>query len=180
MQNELKHHGVLGMKWGVRRYQNKDGSLTPKGKRRYSKVSTSEYLKWRDKKAAMKAAKNSYKQNSSMANAYKKSSDAYYKKADKQVYISEAKQAKGDQDGFKKHQSEAWKYLAKSHINDEKAKSFIDRANLDKKLYDDISSEKIKAGEDYIVQRDYYATPLTFGRIDTIIPRRNTAKQYSI
>ena len=33
-QNELSHHGVPGMKWGVRRYQNKDGSLTPAGKRR--------------------------------------------------------------------------------------------------------------------------------------------------
>lgn len=32
--NELMHHGILGMKWGVRRYQNKDGSLTSAGKRR--------------------------------------------------------------------------------------------------------------------------------------------------
>lgn len=32
--NELAHHGVLGMKWGVRRYQNKDGTLTPEGRRR--------------------------------------------------------------------------------------------------------------------------------------------------
>lgn len=32
---ELKHHGVKGMRWGVRRYQNKDGSLTPAGKKRY-------------------------------------------------------------------------------------------------------------------------------------------------
>ena len=35
--NELFHHGVLGMKWGVRKYQNKDGSLTNAGKKRYDR-----------------------------------------------------------------------------------------------------------------------------------------------
>ena len=31
----LSHHGILGMKWGIRRYQNSDGSLTAAGKKRY-------------------------------------------------------------------------------------------------------------------------------------------------
>ena len=34
-ESELMHHGIKGMKWGVRRYQNPDGSLTDAGKRRY-------------------------------------------------------------------------------------------------------------------------------------------------
>lgn len=34
---ELFHWGVKGMKWGVRRYQNKDGSLTPAGQKRYDR-----------------------------------------------------------------------------------------------------------------------------------------------
>ena len=32
--NELYHHGIKGQKWGVRRYQNKDGSLTNSGEKK--------------------------------------------------------------------------------------------------------------------------------------------------
>lgn len=34
MEKELKHWGIKGQRWGVRRYQNPDGSLTPAGKKR--------------------------------------------------------------------------------------------------------------------------------------------------
>ena len=34
MENELYHWGIKGMRWGIRRYQNKDGSLTDLGKKR--------------------------------------------------------------------------------------------------------------------------------------------------
>ena len=35
MHDNLQHHGIKGQKWGVRRFQKKDGSLTPAGKERY-------------------------------------------------------------------------------------------------------------------------------------------------
>jgi hypothetical protein len=38
MTNELYHHGILGMKLGIRRYQNKDGSLTSVGKMRVKRL----------------------------------------------------------------------------------------------------------------------------------------------
>ena len=36
-EDELCHYGIKGMRWGIRRYQNPDGSLTPAGKKKYSK-----------------------------------------------------------------------------------------------------------------------------------------------
>lgn len=45
MSDYISHFGVKGMKWGVRRYQNRDGSLTPEGRKRYGRSEDSEIVR---------------------------------------------------------------------------------------------------------------------------------------
>lgn len=66
--NEFYHHGIRGQRWGIRRYQNSDGSLTEAGQKRRDKRDS----KWADRHYD-KIYNKAYKSSSKELNRYVKS-----------------------------------------------------------------------------------------------------------
>lgn len=81
-ESSLAHHGVKGQKWGVRRYQNTDGTLTEAGKKKYVKaVKKMDKLDTKAEKRQMKAVRKKY----SWATSSERAKQIKYK-ADKSTY----------------------------------------------------------------------------------------------
>lgn len=83
MGNELYHFGIKGQKWGVRRFQNKDGSLTPAGKKRYGTVGPNVKVKSKTIKEERQNLRRMYREQdpeySESAKLRKQASDLYKK-----------------------------------------------------------------------------------------------------
>lgn len=79
----IMHHGIKGQKWGVRRYQNENGSLTAAGKSRYKSFSTGRYerkaAKYQQK--AAEARKSSNQDRKDKASVYEHKSKEYSQRA---------------------------------------------------------------------------------------------------
>lgn len=110
----LFHHGIKGQKWGKRRYQNEDGSLTPSGKARYGYETVGNRRHTKAANAAQRDADNLRK------SGYKTEADAVQKVADKHRQKAAASQEKYDQ----KQAAKAERKQFKADVKDFKRRGF--------------------------------------------------------
>ena len=146
MENdELYHHGIRGQRWGRRRYQNKDGSLTPAGKKRYDKemdklkaekkklVNESRTKKKLDKLDQMKSDVDTLKKKNKGENTNETNETPEAKRA-RLLKSTDAKELYENKD-----------LLTTNELNER-----INRIDTEARLKSKISEEHAKTGMEYI------------------------------
>lgn len=140
MEYEIYHSGVKGMKWGVRRYQNKDGSLTPEGKKRYDRDIAENNAKKKDNriqidgpdpnrwaKEDIKRAKGVTDSSKDMVRELKNINDSSKSRAKKQT-------------------------MDLSKMSDQEMRSQINRALLEKQYNDMFAPQKTSRGREAVTK----------------------------
>lgn len=138
--DQLWHWGIKGMKWGVRHYQNPDGTLTAAGKKRYNRESTANAEK-KDNKLSETSVKDPNRWVREDRERAKSVADAGNQMAGNLKTLS---------DKSMKIQSRRTEKMDLSEMTDQEMRERINRAMLEKQYDDMFNPKKVYSGREAV------------------------------
>ena len=146
---ELKHHGIKGQRWGVRRYQNSDGTLTNAGKRRYERDAREKEFNKYDpstNKYYKQSKKNGRTDLEVDANRYVKEDISRSKKIMDET-SNMTRTLKNANDTLIKNKSKPRMDLSK--MSDQELRNQLNRELLERQYNDMFNAPKVSKGREY-------------------------------